>query len=472
MSASPTTKATPTTTKPASNGIPTPSPLQLGVVSNCAQFHLVISGDKCSTIAAKFGIPVAQFLEWNPSALSSCKGLKTNAYACVSTIGWSPSPTNPNNGIQTPLPAQPDVVSNCNQFHLVASGDRCSTISAKFGIPVAEFLKWNPAALSNCKGLKMGSYACVSTIGFLPSVSNPGTGFQIPSPTQPELVSFCNNFHYVVSGDRCSTISAKYNIPVNKFLEWNPKAGSNCAGLKKNAYACVSIFGHTPTKPDNGIQTPLPTQPEIVDNCDAFFLVQTGDICITIAERTGITAADVIRWNPSAGSSCSRLRPEAYACVSVIGHTPTVPGNGITTPLPTQPDIVSNCNKFHSVFPGDRCSTIAAHYNIPVDLFLKWNPKAGSNCAGLKRDAYACVGIIGQPPTPTNPDNGVKTPEPIQNGMTKSCKTFHLVEMNQICVEIQTKYKVTLANLYKWNPAIGADCRSMWAMTYLCVAVL
>ncbi|KAG7149156.1 LysM domain-containing protein like [Verticillium longisporum] len=171
LTPSPTSTVTATSTTTAGNGIQTPSPVQPSIVSNCAQFHLVVSGDRCSTISAKYGIPVDRFLEWNPAALSSCKDLKTNA--CVSVIGWSPSPTNPNNGIQTPLPAQPDVVSNCNQFHLVVPGDRCSTISAKFGIPVDAFLKWNPGALSSCKGLKTNAYALrldhwVSAVGGQP----------------------------------------------------------------------------------------------------------------------------------------------------------------------------------------------------------------------------------------------------------------------------------------------------------------
>ncbi|CRK16642.1 hypothetical protein BN1723_003819 [Verticillium longisporum] len=469
---SPTSTVTVISTTAAGNGIQTPSPVQPNMVSNCAQFHLVVSGDWCSTISAKYGIPVDRFLEWNPAALSSCKGLKTNAYACVSIIGWSPSPTNPNNGIQTPLPAQPDVVSNCNQFHLVVSGDRCSTISAKFGIPVDAFLKWNPGALSSCKGLKTNAYACVSTIGYLPSAANPGTNFQTPAPTQPDLVSNCNNFHLVVAGERCSTISAKYNIPVAKFLQWNPKAGSNCAGLRRNAYACVSTWGHTPTQPDNGIATPSPTQPKMADNCDAFVMIEPFDACRDVAQSAGISLADFISWNPSVGAGCTSLKPNAYACVSVIGHTPTTPGNGITTPQPTQPALVPNCNKFHLVVSGDRCSTVAARYGVPVAAFLAWNPQAGSNCAGLRRDAYACVGVVGFTPTPTNPGEGVVTPAPIQPGMVATCKTFHFVEKGQICATVQNRYKVSLADLVKWNPGIGADCTLMWADSYLCVGVL
>lgn len=230
-----------------------------------------------------------------------------------------------------------------------------------------------------------------------------------------------------------------------------------------------------------GIETPQPTQPSIVDNCDKFYFVQPNEGCQTIADKNGITLAQFLSWNPKAGSNCGGLWAEAYACVSIIGHTPTTVAptptktpNGIQTPQPTQPSMVENCDAFHFVQPNEGCQTIASKYGISLAQFLQWNPKAGSNCNGLWGETYACVSIIGHtpPPTTTKPGNGVATPTPIQSGMVSNCKTFHFVQDNETCAPIQTKYKVTLANLFKWNPAIKADCTGMWSKTYLCVGVL
>lgn len=41
-------------------------------------------------------------------------------------------------------PTQPGVPANCDKFHLVASGDQCDTIEAKYGITDAQFKAWNP----------------------------------------------------------------------------------------------------------------------------------------------------------------------------------------------------------------------------------------------------------------------------------------------------------------------------------------
>ena len=99
-----------------------------------------------------------------------------------------------------------------------------------------------------------------------------------------------------------------------------------------------------------------------------------------------------------------------------------------------------------------------------------------------------------QTPTTTQPSNGVTTPTPIQSGMVKNCNKFHFVQSGETCPVIQSKYKVTLANLVKWSkfmlktstllsireltlaffldPAIKADCTGMWGSTYLCVGVI
>ena len=42
-------------------------------------------------------------------------------------------------------PTQPGVPPNCDKFHLVAAGDQCDTIEAKYGITDAQFKAWNPS---------------------------------------------------------------------------------------------------------------------------------------------------------------------------------------------------------------------------------------------------------------------------------------------------------------------------------------
>jgi LysM domain. len=73
------------------------------MVSGCTKFHkgklvliisfslsaqtfntqAVVSGDYCAAIAAKYGISVSDFYNWNPGVGNNCQSLWLNTYYCV-----------------------------------------------------------------------------------------------------------------------------------------------------------------------------------------------------------------------------------------------------------------------------------------------------------------------------------------------------------------------------------------------------
>jgi LysM repeat protein len=212
----------------------------------------------------------------------------------------------------------------------------------------------------------------------------------------------------------------------------------------------------------------------MVDNCDDFYLVQSGETCDSITAKKGITLAQFTAWNKGVGTGCTSMWADVYVCTSIIGHTPTPtdPGNGIETPAPIQPGMVGNCDAFYLIKSGDSCAAIAFTYGISINQFTTWNSGVGTTCSGMWADVYACVSIVGHTPTPTDPGNGIQTPTPIQNGMTKNCKRFHFVKSGEACATITKQYGISLADFLSWNPAAGSNCAGLWANTYACVAVL
>lgn len=132
----------------------------------------------------------------------------------------------------------------------------------------------------------------------------------------------CNKFYFVNQGENCDTIASKNGVPLNDFLTWNPKAGQKCTGLWADTYACVSVIGYKPpatsTMPSNGVQTPVPTQPGMVSNCNKFVFVKTDDSCASIASKAAISTSDFLKWNSQVGGQCKGLWANAYACVGVL----------------------------------------------------------------------------------------------------------------------------------------------------------
>ncbi|KAI9148438.1 transporter [Paramyrothecium foliicola] len=304
----------------------------------------------------------------------------------------------------------------------------------------------------------------------------------------------------------CDLLPDLYGCSLQDFFRWDPSLKGSCASFPTDFSYCVegplaptsystkppvssttskeslsstiksssatSKASSTSSASSNGIETPLPVQPGMVDNCDEFYFVKSGEGCANIVKKHGITLSQFTTWNPGVGSDCTGLWGNAYACVSIIGHTPspTTPPNGIETPQPIQDGMTTNCNKFHLIKSGNSCSAIQSTDKISFTDLYKWNPAIGSGCGSLWLNSYVCVGVIGG--TPTNPpDDGIETPQPIQDGMVNNCKKFHFVKPTQTCQMIQDQYKVTLANLVKWNPAIGSGCNNLWANTNLCVGV-
>jgi LysM repeat protein len=304
------------------------------------------------------------------------------------------------------------------------------------------------------------------------------------------MIKNCNKFHPVSKTTTCGSIEKYYKLPLSQFLAWNPAVGKDCSGLWANYYVCVSVVGYKPsptttakpttTKPANGINTPSPIQDGMVKNCEKFHQIKSTTTCSSIESYYNLPLATFLSWNPAVGKDCAHLLTDYWVCIATIGWKPptktttkaataTKPANGISTPTPIQSGMVSNCNKFHMVKSTTTCDSIQNYYKISLADFVKWNPAVGSKCTGLWTNYNVCVGVIGG--TPTKPSNGVTTNSPIQSGMVSNCKKFHMVKSTTTCDSIQKYYKITMAQLVKWNTAIGSKCTGLWANYNVCVGV-
>ncbi|KAI3336889.1 carbohydrate-binding module family 50 protein [Xylariaceae sp. AK1471] len=406
-----------------------PTTAPSNTIQDCSYWAMASSDDTCESIADGNHITLSQLYTYNPSlSAESCPLIVGDSYCVEENFRVSPpatstttSPTG--NGVSTPSPVQSGIVSNCDSFYYVESGDTCDAIAEKYSITLTQFYAWNPAVGSSCAYLGLNDYVCVSTLDAtstmttktLSSTTKPGNGISTPMPVQTGIVSNCNLFYEVRSGDICGDIAAAYGISLENFYAWNPAVGSSCSTLIAGDYVCVGTTTPstgmttltskpTTTTTGNGISTPTPVQTGIASNCNKFYLVQSGDICDTIAAAEGISVSNIYTWNPAVGvNTCKSLIAGDYVCVGVIGFTTTTAaptttttplGNGIATPTPYQTGMVSDCNSFYFVETGDTCDTIASSKGISVAYFYDWNPAVGANtCKTLQASTYVCVEV-------------------------------------------------------------------------------
>ncbi|KAF5664954.1 hypothetical protein FHETE_6814 [Fusarium heterosporum] len=365
-------------------------------------------------------------------------------------------------------------------------------------ITITEFKRWNPSVKDNCKGMAVGRSYCTKAVFEpeqpepepepkpssqpKPSPTQPSNGIKTPPSIQPGMVSNCNKFAFVEVGASCSDIAKEYGISLTQFTTWNKGIGSTCTGMWGDAWACVSVIGlETPTKPTptNGIVTPSPIQDGVHKDCNKFHKVKSTTTCANIRDYYNLPLKEFYSWNPSVGTNCQSLLVDYHVCVSIVGWkapvssptpSPTQPSNGIKTPSPIQSKMIKSCNKFAIVKSTTTCSSIQSYYKITMSQIAQWNPDVGSDCKGLWVGYNVCVGVVGQKPTPTNPPSGITTPSPTQPKVVNNCKKFALVKSTTTCSSIQSYYKITMAQIAKWNPTIGSDCKGLWKDYYVCVS--
>ncbi|KAH7380031.1 hypothetical protein BKA66DRAFT_442362 [Pyrenochaeta sp. MPI-SDFR-AT-0127] len=281
------------------------------------------------------------------------------------------------------------------------------------------------------------------------------------------------------------------------------------------------------------VEPPTTASPDTIQDCSAWYVVAGGETCASIAVDSWITIDQFNLYNPSLVPGCNLVTGNSYCIEQNYGFpvtslpptpiasstslpkttNPPTPTNGFTTPKPIQSGMVSNCDEFYLVIKDDNCYNIAQKYSITLDQFYAWNPAVGTQCGSLWPENYVCVSIIGFPvskttllttsrplsssfvmpppcrfdlskgeyvcePTPTTtkpmttqPGNGIVTPTPIQTGMVSNCRKFYKVIIGDGCWAIANANGITLEDFYKWNPAVGSTCATLYPDNYVCIGV-
>jgi LysM repeat protein len=70
------------------------------------------------------------------------------------------------------------------------------------------------------------------------SYATEGVSRAILQPEEQEVQ--CTEFYFVVSGDSCSALGAKYGFTVDQFIAWNPVVASSC-NIWLSEWYCIGV---------------------------------------------------------------------------------------------------------------------------------------------------------------------------------------------------------------------------------------
>ncbi|KAJ1323160.1 peptidoglycan DL-endopeptidase LytF [Microdochium nivale] len=281
------------------------------------------------------------------------------------------------------MPYDENTISECTWWYDNDGSTTCANLLRNWGIPLVDFMFWqNPSLTSGCGNFNVGRSYCIEA--------------PISAPPAPSSMSLRTTSTAPTTTTRTSTSSSKTSVP---------------------------------TTPTNGIETPLPIRPDMVANCNGFYLVQSGDTCTDIAAAKGITLQQLITWN-KLNAGCTDIWAQYWVCVHVIGQAsttrPPTTTTRPTTTTTTRPTTTTGNGINTPSQPSPRC--IAARNGVTVARFISWNKSLTAACTTLWANANVCVRTIGFKPTTQSTCSSVSTdklwgdnkPEAL-NSVTKWC---------------------------------------------------
>ncbi|PYI09360.1 hypothetical protein BO78DRAFT_437930 [Aspergillus sclerotiicarbonarius CBS 121057] len=190
---------------------------------------------------------------------------------------------------------------------------------------------------------------------------------------------------------------------------------------------------------------------------------------VTSALATTVAATSTVSTLSSSSSSIATTTTAAVTTTAASG------------PSPTQTGLISTCDAFYYVQPGDSCWAIANSYsNFTLNEFYSWNPAVKTDCSGLQSDYYVCIGVAGSttaassttlPATTTSSATPTGSYLPQQTGIASNCDDYYYVQHGDTCSAIATNHDISLSNFYTWNPAVGTTCSGLEADYWVCVGV-
>ena len=359
--------------------------------------------------------------QWNPALGSDCSGLYADTWICVGvrssapalTLSWEtstadftspPAPTSYTpptlpavDSSFVPSPSEGPMPTNCANYYQVETDQNCNDVLAIYNyITKEQFFAWNPVLKGDCLGLWVGNWYCVGVNdnGLPPA---PAVATAAPSTLPPGSPSDCTRWYETTGEDSCDDIVGMFgSFSLSDFLSWNPSVFDDCSGIADGVWYCVGKSNTPTTRTDKStptLPTSIPTQSGITASCKQYWLVSDDDTCHDIAYVNGLSDEDFIHMNPALGDNCEGLTADYYVCVS-SNTTTTATTIGATSPAVSSTSIATTTTK-------PTTSTTAA--------------------AG-----------------------GVTTPSPVRDGMTTSCKKFHLMQSGELCWQMAQDANITV----------------------------
>ncbi|MYA79491.1 MAG: LysM peptidoglycan-binding domain-containing protein, partial [Acidobacteriia bacterium] len=329
-----------------------------------SRMYRIASGDSLGTIARRFGVSVAQLKAWN--------GLSSNRIRAGDRliVGEKPTPRQATSSRSTQTASSRSTggsaagPSEGGQYR-IRRGDNLATIASRFGVTVEDLKRWNGLRSSR---IREGKYLIVrprSRTTASNSAASKSTSRTVANP-----ISGSGERYRIRRGDNLALIARRFGVSVNDLKAWNGLRGTR---ITAGEYLIVS-----PERRNAASEAPVraAARKEAATSARAstptVHTIRRGDSLGAIAQRYGVTASELRRWNGIRGSRITAGDTlKVYPAVNFPGTERTVSASKrISTSAPP--------NGVYTIRRGDNLGDIAERFDVSVRNLQRWNGLNGT----------------------------------------------------------------------------------------------
>ncbi len=234
--------------------------------------------------------------------------------------------------------------------HRVRRGETLAVIARRYRVSAGAILSAN--SMRSAHRLRVGQALVIPMSGAVPPrVSRAALDEEAPSYEKGEKV-----IHRVRRGDTLQRIAARYRTNIASLREWNGVPDSSIRpGQRLTVYYATRIA--TPREPFRA--------PEMAAGAEGEYQVRSGDTLYSIAQRFGMTLAQLRTVNHLGRKSV--IRPGDRLRVSVP-QSPDAPASSGGGARPSPTSVIR-----YRIRPGDTLERIALRHRVPLSDLMRWN---------------------------------------------------------------------------------------------------
>ncbi|BDQ02107.1 LysM peptidoglycan-binding domain-containing protein [Ignavibacterium sp.] len=223
-------------------------------------------------------------------------------------------------------------------------------------------------------------------------------------------------YHRIKKGETLNQIASSYGVTTDQLRDWNDINGNKIyVGRKLKIYT----DGRAPNK----------SRTELVSNTSTNlfkYKVKRGDSLSEIADKFGVSVAELKKWNGLKGNSIAAgktLKIFSSSSSSSYGDITTKNSSNLT---------------YYKVNPGETIGQIAEKFKVKISDIQNWNNLSGNKIiAGSRLKIYSNASV-----------NDIDV-EPVRNSNNSS--GTHIIRKGETIISIAALYNISVSDLRKWN---------------------